>query len=38
MLDVLKKADVVDAGGYGLYVFFEGLEQLWLEKLLNLTE
>ena len=24
MLDVLKKADVVDAGGYGLYVFFEG--------------
>ncbi|NPV88202.1 DAK2 domain-containing protein [Coprothermobacteraceae bacterium] len=24
MLDVLKKAGVVDAGGYGLYVFFEG--------------
>lgn len=24
MLDVLKKADVIDAGGYGLYLFFEG--------------
>jgi len=34
----LKKADVVDAGGYGLYVFLKVLEQLWLEKLLNLTE
>jgi DAK2 domain fusion protein YloV len=24
MLEVLKKADVIDAGGYGLYLFFEG--------------